>query len=177
MPDQESDSLPTTIAKGAVAGLAGTVVMTAFQRFVEMPLTGRNESYAPADLVMKLFRVAPKRKRDRRRLNYVAHFGVGIAWGVGHGLIATRAGLRGQRAIGTVFGAIWGGDVLANTALGLTKPWRWSRQDLTIEIVDKLVLAEATGLTFQRLSAKTHEDKPPPPPPTDASRKPALEST
>ncbi|CAN5501781.1 hypothetical protein BH20ACT18_BH20ACT18_04030 [soil metagenome] len=151
MSNQSTDSLPTAIGKGAIAGLAGTVVMTAFQRFVEMPLTGRDESYAPAELVMKLFPVAPKSERGRRRLNYAAHFGVGVAWGAGHALIATRAGLRGQRAVATVFGAIWGGDVLANTALGLTKPMQWSRQDLTIDVVDKLVLAEATGLIFERL--------------------------
>lgn len=145
------ESLPTTIGRGAVAGLAGVAAMTAFQRLVEMPLTGRDESYAPADLVTKLLPVAPKDQHERRRLNYIAHFGVGVAWGVGHGLIARRAGLRGQRAVGTAFGAIYGADVLGNTALGLDKPWRWSRQDLAIDIVDKLLLAEVTGLVFERL--------------------------
>ncbi len=153
MQDQRFDSVPATIGKGAFAGLAGTVVMTAFQRFVEMPMTGRKESYAPADLVMKLLPVAPKGKRERRRLNYVAHFGVGVAWGVGHGLIAKRAGVRGQGAVAAAFAAIYGGDVLANTALGLTKPWQWSRQDLIIDVGDKLVLAETAGLIFDRLRA------------------------
>ncbi len=161
MPDQKPDSLPATIGKGAFAGLAGTVVMTAFQRFVEMPLTGRKESYAPADLVMKLLPIAPKGKRERRRLNYGAHFGVGVAWGVGHGLIASRAGLRGQRAVAAVFGAIYGGDVLANTALGLTKPWQWSRQDLAIDVGDKLVLAETVGVIFDRLRADAEESQVP----------------
>lgn len=144
------------MGRGAAAGLAGTIVMTAFQRWVEMPLTGRGESYAPASLVMKLLPVAPKRRRDRRRLNYGAHFGVGVAWGVGHGLIATRAGLRGQRAVGAVFGAQYGGDVLANTALGLYKPWQWSRQDWAVDVLDKLLLAEVTGLVFERL--RTSDD-------------------
>ncbi len=147
----ESDSLATTLGRGLTAGLAGVTVMTAFQRLVEMPLTGRKESYAPADLVTKLARTGPKRNRNRRRLNYIAHFGVGLGWGVGHSLIARRAGLRGQRAIAAVFAAIYGGDVIANTALGLTKPWRWSRQDLIVDVVDKYVLAEATGLVFDRL--------------------------
>ena len=151
MPDPNPESLPTTIARGVAAGLAGTVAMTAFQRLVEMPLTGRDESYAPADLVTKLLPVSPKRKRDRRRLNYVAHFGVGVAWGVGHGLISTRAGLRGQPSVAAAFAAIYGGDVLGNTALGLTKPWQWSVQDLVVDVLDKLVLAEATGLVFERL--------------------------
>ncbi len=145
-------SLPTTLVRGAAAGIAGTAVMTAFQRFVEMPMTGRDESYAPADLVMRLLPVKPKRKRDRRRLNYGAHFSVGLAWGMGHAAIANRAGLRGPAAVAAVFGIMWGGDVAANTALGLEKPWTWSGQDWAIDIVDKLVLAEATGLVFDRLA-------------------------
>ncbi len=152
MPDPNRQSLPTTMGRGAVAGVVGGVVMTAFQLLVEMPLTGRDESYAPAKLVMKLLPVAPKRKRDRRRLNYAAHFGVGVAWGVGHGVLVRRAGLRGQAAVAVAFAAIYGGDVLGNTALGLDKPWQWSRQDLVVDVVDKLVLAETVGLVFDRLS-------------------------
>jgi hypothetical protein len=71
---------------------------------------------------------------------------------VGHGLIARRAGLHGQGAVATAFVAIYGGDVLANTALGLTKPWQWSRQDLAVDIIDKLVLAEVAGAVFDRLA-------------------------
>jgi len=32
------------LGRGALAGVAGTVVMTAFQKFVEMPITGRPDS-------------------------------------------------------------------------------------------------------------------------------------
>jgi len=39
--------IAVTLARGAVSGLAGTVVMTAFQKYVEMPLTGRRESSEP----------------------------------------------------------------------------------------------------------------------------------
>lgn len=155
MSNPHHESTPLTIGRGAIAGLAGAAVMTAFQRLVEMPLTGREESYAPADLVMKLLPVAPKRKQSRRRLNYVAHFAVGTAWGVGHGLIATRAGLRGQAAVAAAFGAIYSGDVLANTALGLDKPWQWSRQDLAVDVIDKLLLAEVAGLVFERLGPRS----------------------
>lgn len=45
--------------------------------------------------------------------------------------------------------------MVANTALGLTEPWNWSRQDLIVDVVDKLVLAEATGLAFDRLQASS----------------------
>ena len=92
----------------------------------------------------------PKGAR-RRRLNYGAHFAVGLTWGVGHAFLAERTGLRGLRAVGTAFAAFWAGDVVANTALGLTRPWDWSAQDLVVDVVDKLVLAETTGLAFDGL--------------------------
>jgi len=51
------------VGRGAVAGVAGTVVMTAFQKFGEMPITGRSDSYAPADFAEKVFRLAPGPRR------------------------------------------------------------------------------------------------------------------
>ncbi len=145
--------LATTLGRGVVSGLAGTVVMTGFQKYLEMPLTRRKESYAPADMVQRLLPIKARRRRDRRRLNYAAHFGVGAAWGAAHA-VAARAGLSGQKAVGVVFGTLWPGDVVGMTALGLDKPWRWSRQDLAIDLVDKLVLAEATGVIFKRLGGR-----------------------
>lgn len=140
----------TTIGRGALSGLAGTVVMTAFQKYVEMPLTGRGESYAPAKLVEKLLPIDRQRGRDRRRLNYATHFSLGLMWGAAYG-VAAHAGLRGQRAVAAVFGTVYTGDVLINTALGLYKPWTRSRPEAVIDIVDKLVQAEATGLIFDHL--------------------------
>lgn len=40
-------------------------------------------------------------------------------------------------------------------ALGLDEPpTRWSRRDLAIDIIDKLVLAEATGVVFEQLDRR-----------------------
>ncbi len=153
MPNSNSQGLAATMGRGAAAGLLGAVVMTAFQRLVEMPLTGREESYAPAGLVTMLLPIDPRGKRSRRRLNYLAHFGIGVSWGVGHGIIASRAALRGQRAVGTVFAALYASDVLSATALGLYKPWRWTLKDVAVDVVDKLVLAEATAFAFEQLDA------------------------
>ncbi|MBA2625315.1 MAG: hypothetical protein H0U89_06900 [Acidimicrobiia bacterium] len=146
-----SERMAATLRRGAVAGVAGTAVMTAFQLLVEMPVTGRGESLAPANLASKLLPIQPDGPSGRRRLNYAAHFAVGIGWGVARG-VAGRRGLRGQRAVAVVFGLLWTGDVLAMAALGLDDPpWRWSRRDLAIDVVDKIVLAEATGLAFEQL--------------------------
>ena len=150
-----AQSMGRAVGRGVVAGLAGTVVMTAFQRLVEMPISGRKESYQPADLLDRVLGVRPKRPRDRRRLNHLAHFGVGLGWGAAHGAASHALGLRGQKAVAAVFGTLWPGDVTSMTLLGLGEPpWRWSRTDLAVDVADKLVLAEATGLVFDGLSRR-----------------------
>jgi len=142
--------LSQTIGRGIVAGLAGTAVMTAFQKFVEMPLTGRKDSYAPADFAQKVLPIHPTSDRARNRLNYATHMALGIMWGTAYG-VAAHAGLRGQRAVAAVFATVYTGDVVLNTALGLYQPTTWSAQDWAVDIIDKLVQAEATGAIFDHV--------------------------
>lgn len=138
------------IGRGILAGLGGTVVMTAFQKLVEMPLTQRSKSYAPADFAQKITPLDPKTPQGRRRLNYATHYSLGMMWGTTYGIAALK-GLRGQRAVHAVFATVYTGDVLLNTALGLYHPARWSARDWAIDVVDKYVQAQGTGLVFDRL--------------------------
>lgn len=69
------------VGAGVLAGLAGTAVMTAFQKLVEMPLTGRDDSYAPTDFVERVLPIHPQTDQGRRRLNYATHFLLGTMWG------------------------------------------------------------------------------------------------
>jgi hypothetical protein len=62
-----------------------------------MPLTGRPDSYAPAELVEKAFRIHPQ-GAARWRLNNATHLALGTMWGAAYG-VAARAGLRGPRAV------------------------------------------------------------------------------
>lgn len=138
------------IARGIVAGVAGTVVMTAFQKLVEMPLTKRGDSYAPAMLAERVLPVNPTSAKGRKQLNYAAHFGLGGMWGTAYG-VAAAAGLRGQKAVHTVFLTVYPGDVLLSTALGVYHPKDWSIQDWVIDVGEKYVQAQATGFIFDRL--------------------------
>ena len=138
-----------TIGRGVVAGVAGTVVMTAFQKLVEMPLTGRPDSYAPANFAERVLPVHPTTPEARTRLNWVTHFGLGGMWGTAYG-VAAVAGLRGQKAVNAVFATVYTSDVLLNTALGLYQPTQWSTRDWAIDVVDKYVQAQATGVIFDR---------------------------
>lgn len=155
-------SIVSDIGTGVLCGVAGTGVMTGFQKLVEMPLTGRGDSYAPASFAEKVFPIGRKRKKARRRLNYVVHFALGTGWGAAYGA-AAHSGLRGQRAVAAVFGAMYTGDVLLNTALGLYRPWEWSRGETAIDVVDKFVQAEATGVIFDAVRGRSNA------PPRDGS--------
>ncbi len=143
-------SLAGNVGRGALAGLAGSVVMTAFQKFVEMPITKREDSYGPADLAQKLLPVEPSSEAGRKRLNYATHTALGAMWGAAYGLAAHK-GLRGPRGAAATFGAIYAQDLAMITALGLGKPWTWSPKEWTIDVVDKVVVIVATGTIFDRL--------------------------
>ncbi|WP_254920363.1 hypothetical protein [Blastococcus mobilis] len=138
------------IVRGVVAGVAGTVVMTTFQKLVEMPLTKRGDSYAPADFAEKVTPVRASSPEGRRRLNWVTHFLLGTMWGAAYGIAAAR-GLRGQKAVNAVFGVVYIGDVALNTALGLYRPLQWSAKDVLVDVVDKYVQAQGTGAVFDRI--------------------------
>ena len=147
-----NEPIPTStfLGRGVLAGLAGTVVMTAFQRLVEMPLTSRDDRYAPARLVEKTTSRSPQTAAGRRRLNETTHLALGVLWGGAYGVAASR-GLRGQQAVNVVFGVVYTGDVLLNTALGLYRPQDWTAKDWAIDLVDKYVQAQATGAIFDRV--------------------------
>ncbi len=147
---RKKPTMPAALGTGVVAGLAGTVVMTAFQKFVEMPLTGRADSFAPASFAERVLPIHPTSGAGRKRLNLATHFALGAMWGAAFGL-AGHAGLHGQRAVAAVFAVVYTGDVALNSALGLYQPSTWTARDWVIDVGDKLVQAEATGLAFDRL--------------------------
>lgn len=120
--EKAAEPLVAALGRGVAAGLAGTLAMTAFQKLVEMPLTRRPDSYTRAEFAERLG-IRKRRGRQRRNVNYATHFALGTGWGLARG-VASRAGLRGPKAVGAVFGAMWPGDVMLVAALGIDKPWR-----------------------------------------------------
>ena len=145
-------SVAASVGRGMLAGVAGTGVMTAVQKLVEMPLTGRRESYVPAMLAERLLPIGRQRGKRRRQLNYVAHFSLGLMWGAAYGFAAHK-GLRGQRAVGAVFGAVYPGDVLFSAAVGVYDLRKWTAQSTAIDVAGKFVQAEATGVIYDNLLA------------------------
>jgi hypothetical protein len=142
--------LAVHVARGALAGVAGSVVMTAFQKLVEMPISEREDSYAPAELAQKLLPVHPQSAAGRWWLNYASHTALGAMWGAAYG-VAAHKGLRGPRGAAATFAAIYSQDLVMIPALGLGKPWQWSRKDWTIDALNKVVVIVATGAIFDRV--------------------------
>lgn len=138
------------VLRGIVAGIGGTVVMTVFQKCIEMPLTKRGESFAPARFAEKVTPARAGSPTGLRRLNWFTHVALGAMWGTAYGIAAAR-GLRGQKAVNAVFGVVYVGDVALNTALGLYRPWQWSAKGALVDVVDKYVQAQGTGAVFDRL--------------------------
>ncbi len=148
----EPPSLAANVGRGALAGVAGSVVMTAWQKLVEMPLSEREDSYGPADLAEKLLPVKLSSEAGRKGLNYATHTALGAMWGAAYG-VAAHLGLRGARGAAATFGAIYTQDLVMITLLGLGKPWTWSRKEWTIDVLDKVVVIAATGAIFDRALA------------------------
>ncbi|HSH55655.1 MAG TPA: hypothetical protein VK983_02395 [Candidatus Limnocylindrales bacterium] len=137
------------VGRAVVAGVAGSAVMTAFQKFIEMPLTGREDSDAPAQLAQKVLPVEPKNEKEKTRLNQITHYALGAMWGAAYGVAAYK-GLRGPKAVARVFPAIYTNDIITITSLGLAKPWNWTRKETAIDVVDKFVQVMATSFIFDR---------------------------
>lgn len=143
-------SLAVNVGRGALAGMAGSVVMTAFQKLVEMPISEREDSYAPGELAEKLLPIHPQSAGGRWTLNYAAHTALGAMWGAAYG-VAAHKGLRGAQGAAATFAAIYSQDLVMNSALRLGKPWEWSRKDWTIDALDKVVVIASTGAIFDRV--------------------------
>lgn len=133
-----------------VAGVAGTAVMTAFQEFVEMPITKRSPSKVPADLAEKVLRIHPRNEKQRTQLSWATHFALGMMWGTAYG-ISAHYGWKGAKGIAATFACVWTMDIAMGASLGLYKPKTWSVQDWTVDLVDKFVQAGATGVIYDQV--------------------------
>ncbi|HET7305118.1 MAG TPA: hypothetical protein VFJ12_11300 [Segeticoccus sp.] len=144
-------SLFSSLTRGAFAGVVGAAVLGLVQEKVEMPLTGRGESYAPAHFAHQLFGLE-HHGGNADVLNWGSHLGFGTQWGVARALVARR-GLHGIPALVTTFATVYPATVAVGTALDVYRPSEWTGEDWAIDVLDKLVMATVTGAVYQFLLA------------------------
>ena len=134
----------STIARGAVAGLAGTAVMTAAEK-LEQAVTGRPDSFVPARTLAHLLRLR-RPDEDRVGRNRLMHYGTGAAAGVVRAGMA-RANVRGPAAS---FMHTWmrlATDQTLENATGVgAPPATWPRSELVVDVAHKAIYSFATGL-------------------------------
>ncbi|HZD01853.1 MAG TPA: hypothetical protein VFA46_17170 [Actinomycetes bacterium] len=136
--------------KGLLAGLAGTVAMTASST-VEAKLSGRGASTTPAQAAERVLGVQPEDQKSERRLNNVVHWAYGTGWGAVRGLLGA-AGVSGPRAAAAHFATVWGTAQVVQPAIGVSPPaWRWSGRQVAVDVLHHLVYATAASAAYAAL--------------------------
>ncbi len=142
--------VPASIGKGLVAGLAGTAVMTVSST-LEANLSGRGASSTPADALSAALRVRPDGEAGEQRLNTVAHWGYGTAWGAVRGVLAAM-GLRGPAAGLLHFALVWGGEQAVLPSLGVGSPTpKYGAKATATDVAHHVVYAVATSAAYEWL--------------------------
>lgn len=151
-----SGDLAAAVGKGLVAGVAGTAAMT-LSSTIEMKLTGRSASSAPADVASKVLGIEPKGEREKARFSTVVHWAYGTSWGSVRGLVGA-AGLAGPAAAAVHFAVVWGNGLVMLPALGVAPPAReWGARALLTDALHHLVYVGGVGLAFSALDRHSCE--------------------
>jgi hypothetical protein len=142
--------LASAVGKGLFAGLAGTAVMTVSST-LEANLSGRGPSSTPADALSAALHVRPDDEAGQQRLNTVAHWGLGTAWGAARGLLDAMG--AGRPAAGLLhFAAVWGSQQAMLPALGVGSPTpRYGATATATDVFHHAVYAIATHAAYEWL--------------------------
>jgi hypothetical protein len=146
-------TLASAVGKGMLAGLVGTAAMTVSST-LEAKATGRGASTTPADAVEETLDIQPRDDDAEQRLNTLAHWGYGTAWGAVRGLLAS-GGLTGPAAGVAHFTAIWAAQQVMLPSLGVAKPtWQYGSKALATDVGHHAVYAAVTSLAYEWLDRR-----------------------
>lgn len=146
--------------RGLAAGAVGVAVMTAAEK-VEQAVTGRPNSYVPAQTLKRLLRLPHRPDRERRWLNWGMHWGQGTLLGAVRGLMAER-GIRGPVGSHLFMYLRLVNDQTLENATGVgAPPWTWPRNEQIVDLLHKGVYAHVTGAAADRLVPKRSADSRP----------------
>ena len=137
------------IGKGLIAGLAGTIDMTISQT-IEMKITNRKPSTAPADAVTKALHIKPE-AGNKEACSSGVHYAYGTSWGVVRGLLSL-AGLSGFATTSLHMAALWGTAITIEPKLGIAPPVdEWKPKDIGVDIFHHLVYVIVAGIVFDAI--------------------------
>jgi hypothetical protein len=149
--------LAAAAGKGVVAGAIGTAAITASQ-MIEQKVRGREPSTAAAEAVENVLDIEPKYSKAEQRLNNVAHFGYGTAWGVPRGLL-------GAFGLGTIpatllhfVGVQAAAMVVVPKTTDSPPPTEWPKQEIAVETLHHLVYAAGAGAAYAFLDRSERKE-------------------
>jgi uncharacterized membrane protein len=163
-PEAAADAAPEprsrvgSLARGLIAGAAGTAAMTTVQNAYLMT-TGGEPSSAPGDVGRKLLRETTGRRVPRRRraaFNQTMHVLYGTAWGGPLGLAErSRPSAAHSAILGLGFGtAVWSVSLVELALLGIAPvPWRQPASALLADLGFHLVYGTTTAAVHGALVA------------------------
>lgn len=159
---------PSRVAKGAIAGAAGTLAMDLvwFSRYrrdggeddfpsweFATSTSSFDDASAPGEVGRKLAGAAGVELPDERagQTTNVMHWLTGVGYGIGHALLQGRAGVvRGGLSTGV--GAFANSYATLGT-MGIYEPiWDYDRETLTKDLTAHLAFGAATALVYRLLS-------------------------
>jgi hypothetical protein len=146
--------LGSAIGRGLIAGLAGTLAITISQ-IIEMKITKRPPSFAPADAASKALSIEAATREEREKFSNEVHWTYGTIWGVPRGLLSLT-GLKGWPATAIHFVAIFYTALTIEPDFEVSPPIsEWSKKAIAIDAFHHVVYAVAAGLVFDAIN----EDK------------------
>jgi hypothetical protein len=149
------------VARGAIAGVAGTTAMTAWQTAAqalfyssdsssEPPSDPWEQAPAPAKVARRVIKGVFKRDVSPNQiplLTNVMHWSYGMSWGCGYGLVAGTARKAGLKP-GLLFGlTVWGSSYAELVPMGLYElPWKYPPKEVALDISYHLVYGAGVGV-------------------------------
>ena len=138
------------LGKGIIAGLAGTAAITLSQA-IEMKLSKREPSKAPADVASKVLDVEAATEEDEEQFAQEVHWSYGTAWGIARGVL-DLAGITGPAATLLHWGAVWGTAMILLPSMDEAPPVdQWSAGEIAKDGFHHLVYALAAGLVYDAI--------------------------
>ena len=150
----------SAIGRGLIAGLVGTAAITLSQ-MIEMRITNRPPSFAPADAASKALGIEAADRIERKKFSNEVHWTYGTGWGVARGLISL-AGLKGWPATAVHFAGIFYTALTIEPDFEVAPPiHEWSKKEIAISALHHAVYVVAAGLVYDAINKDEviHEKK------------------
>ena len=138
------------LGKGIIAGLAGTAAITVSQ-MVEMKLTGRKPSSAPARAVGKVLHLRITNNEYKEKFVQEIHWTYGMLWGLAR-TVLDLAGVKGMPATAIHYAAVWGTEMVMLPSIDVAPPvMEWGGKEIAKDGLNHLVYALAAGLVYDAI--------------------------